>query len=73
MKEIYDNFYDYSRKCIICEKCSLYIKRKKINLEYLESSFPVERFEYSKDNNVFIDKSSVYTNMIRIEKVLEDK
>lgn len=73
MKEIYDNFYDYSSKSIFCEKCNVYIKREKATLEYLGCGFPVELFKYPKCNNVFIDESSVYTNIIRTEKVLECK
>lgn len=73
MKRTYDNFYDYSSKSIFCEKCNVYIKREQMDLEYLGSSFPVELFKYPKYNNVFIDESSVYTNMIRTEKVLECK
>ena len=73
MKEIYDNFYDYSSESIICKKCNGYIKREKITLEHLRSSSPVKLSKYPKCNNVFIDESSVYANIIKIKKVLECK
>ena len=42
MHEGYDSFYDYDSESMICVKCNEPLKKGKVTLEYLGSSFPVE-------------------------------
>ncbi|MCI6738222.1 DVU_1557 family redox protein [Intestinibacter sp.] len=73
MHEGYDSFYDYDSESMICVKCNEPLKKGKVTLEYLGSSFPVELPVCPKCHRVFIDESLSSTKIYTVEKSLEDK
>ncbi|MEL7567381.1 MAG: DVU_1557 family redox protein [Dehalobacterium sp.] len=56
-----------------CEKCKVVLKKGKVNITYLKSTFPVELLKCPKCGQVFISEELALGKIAEVEKTLEDK